>query len=77
VDAVYGVTWSGAEPPSKSFEFRVYAPFLYHPVSHLFFGLGPEIGYSIASSSPSDGAAGAPRSTTYGILATVGGWVGP
>jgi hypothetical protein len=76
-DAVYAVQWGGGQPSSRFLTFGIYAPFLYHPVSHLFLGLGPEIAHTIASFSPSDGAAGAPQSTTYGILATVGGWVGP
>jgi hypothetical protein len=52
----------------------LFAPLLYHPVSHFFFGLGPIVSTDL-SSSPTNGQPGdGPKFTTYGVAFTIGGW---
>jgi hypothetical protein len=52
----------------------LFAPLLYHPVSHFFFGLGPILSTDV-SSSPTNGLPGdGPKVTTYGLAFTIGGW---
>ena len=45
-------------------------PFLYHPIEHFFFGLGPSFTTELSSSSSS-------KSTSIGISSVAGGYFGP
>jgi hypothetical protein len=53
----------------------LFAPF--HPAPHFFLGLGPSVS-TVLSASESQGnqSRDAPKLTTYGIMFTLGGWVG-
>jgi hypothetical protein len=61
----------------NSTSIGAFVPFLAHPVKHFFLGLGPEIQTELSNSvslgnSPSvDGV----KTTTYGIMFVVGGWL--
>jgi hypothetical protein len=50
-------------PATNSTAFRVFAPFLFHIVPHLFVGLGPSFGLDLGGGGNS-----------YGIDSVVGGW---
>jgi len=55
----------------------LFAPFLYHPAPHFFLGLGPSVSTALsASQSQGNQSQDAPKLTTYGIMFTLGGWVG-
>jgi hypothetical protein len=72
--AVYGVyeaVWDGgASAPTLS--LGAYAPVLFHPAPHLFFGLGPYVTTTLAAI----GARGTPGDeNVYGLSLTLGGWL--
>jgi hypothetical protein len=68
----YGETWLGGTS-SQGLSVGGYAPVLYHPVAHFFFGLGPNVSYSTSVGSVAPGAS----TTQYGLSLTVGGWLKP
>jgi hypothetical protein len=61
VDAAYS---SGNHTSSSEGNLVISAPFLYHPVPHLFLGIGPFFGYQF------DG-----NNTQYGLDFVIGGWL--
>ncbi len=73
-------TPAGALPPGNgnAFTLSFDAPLLYHPVSHLFLGLGPRVSTDLSSSySPNSGASFTmPKTTSFGLVFTLGGWFG-
>jgi hypothetical protein len=69
-------TASGVTAPNAGnvLTLLLFAPFVYHPVSHFFLGLGPTLSTDV-SSSPTNGVSGnSPKATTYGLAFTIGGW---
>ena len=63
---------------TSAFDVQVYAPFLLHPVKHFFFGIGPFLQTDLTASQSSRGRE-RPRTPTkttqYGLLFDVGGWM--
>lgn len=62
----------------------IYAPFLVRPAPHFFLGLGPIFTTELTNSESDDGAStpsgltastNAPKTTTFGLAFTVGGWL--
>ena len=53
--------------------FSLYAPLLWHPVTHLFLGAGPFLETDLVSRIEGESA---PRTTDIGLSSTVGGYFG-
>ncbi len=72
VHAAYQGIWDGGAS-SPTLELGAYAPVLFHPAAHLFFGLGPYLTTILATI----GAPGSPgQQNVYGLSLTLGGWLG-
>jgi hypothetical protein len=57
------------QPSTNVFSIGVYAPLLWHPTSHFFLGLGPDLSTELTHDPDGN------RLTQYGIQSTVGGWL--
>jgi hypothetical protein len=69
---------NGAAGTSTSaFDVQIFAPFLLHPVKHFFFGLGPFVQTDLTSSYSTGGASAnnPPKTTEYGLMFDLGGWM--
>jgi hypothetical protein len=51
---------------NTNLEFRVFSPVLYHPVPHVFAGIGPELDVALT---------GDVKATVFGLAFTLGGWL--
>jgi hypothetical protein len=71
VYGAYEAVWDGgASAPTIS--LGAYAPVLFHPVPHFFFGLGPYVATTLATV----GATRTPGNLNlYGLSLTLGGWL--
>jgi hypothetical protein len=58
------------EISSDGVAIGVFAPFLFHPVPHFFVGAGPNAQAVVATSGPD-------KPAVYGLMFTLGGWIGP
>jgi hypothetical protein len=71
----FSTTSASGNNSSNAWTIFLYAPFLYHPVSHFFLGLGPVLSTDVASNASQNGTSGpGPKVTTYGLQFTIGGW---
>jgi len=68
----YGESWFEGTT-GQGLSVGGYAPVLYHPVAHLFFGFGPNVSYSTSVGSTPQGNS----QTQYGIALSFGGWLKP
>jgi hypothetical protein len=77
VYASTGAAWESDGSRAQSWGAGGYVPVLYHPAPHFFLGLGPS-GATVYIPAVGNGQQVTPALTltTYGLLATVGGWVG-
>jgi hypothetical protein len=66
-----GYSTTGGDNSYNSLTVSLFAPFLYHPVSHFFMGLGPVIATDLSANGANGPAA---KTTTYGLQFTIGGW---
>jgi hypothetical protein len=68
---------SGAS--GSTFDVQVYAPVLLHLAPHFFAGLGPGIQTDLTASASSGGKSSpdVPKTTSYGLYFTIGGWTVP
>jgi hypothetical protein len=55
------------------FQLQVFAPFLWHPASHFFIGVGPAFATDLVSTYGGEDAA---KQTSFGLLSTIGGYWG-
>jgi hypothetical protein len=63
---------------NNAFTVSLFAPFLWHPVSHFFMGIGPYLSTDLAAQQSSGGQTVAgPKTTAYGLQFTIGGWFEP
>jgi hypothetical protein len=75
VSAIYSSTSFSDNTSRNAFTLGIYAPFLYHPVSHFFMGLGPVLATDVSANASAGGVSGSgPKTTTYGLQFTIGGW---
>jgi hypothetical protein len=60
----------------NAFTLSLYAPFLYHPVSHFFMGMGPYLSTDVSANATSASGVSGPggKVTTYGLQFVIGGW---
>jgi hypothetical protein len=73
----FSTTSASGGAGSNAFTLLLYAPFLYHPVSHFFMGIGPVLATDVAANAtPANGGQSGPgpKVTTYGLQFTIGGW---
>jgi len=63
----------------NTFDVQLYAPLLLHLAPHFFVGLGPQIQTDLAVSANSAGQSvkDPPKTTSYGLYFTIGGWTVP
>jgi hypothetical protein len=63
----------------NTFDVQVYAPVLLHLAPHFFAGLGPGIQTDLTASYSAAGvsAPNPPKTTSYGLYFTIGGWTVP
>jgi hypothetical protein len=68
---------SGAS--GNTFDVQAYAPVLLHLAPHFFAGLGPQIQTDISASASVGGVnvPTVPKTTSYGLYFTIGGWTVP
>jgi|SRR5579859_1163767 len=74
--------FSGASTSNNGGSFNsgtlgVYLPFLFHVATHFYLGVGPDLSSQVVTSQSSGNGANAPnppKVTTFGAMATVGGW---
>jgi hypothetical protein len=68
--AIHSATSQGVTRHSSAnyLTLLIYAPFLFHPVSHFFIGLGPVLTVDLVGGNADS------RETTVGLQSTVGGW---
>jgi hypothetical protein len=68
---------SGAS--GNTFDVQVYAPLLLHLAPHFFAGLGPGVQTDLTASASSGGVSvpNPPKTTSYGLYFTIGGWTVP
>lgn len=73
-----GATWGSDGSRAVAWSAGAYVPALYHPAPHVFLGLGPTVvtTYFPAMGNGSQEVTPSVTLTTYGLLATLGGWVG-
>jgi hypothetical protein len=71
------MTTSGAS--GSTFDIQAYAPVLLHLAPHFFAGLGPQIQTDLTASKSVLGvsATTVPKTTSYGLYFTIGGWTVP
>jgi hypothetical protein len=75
VSLAYTTTSNSDNTGDNAFTLGVYAPFLYHPVSHFFMGLGPFLSTDLSANGSANGQSQpANKSTDYGLQFTIGGW---
>ena len=71
----------GGAPGSSgnTFDLVIFAPFLFHPAQHFFVGIGPYFQTDLTSSASAAGVSqtNVPKTTSYGLQFTVGGWFVP
>jgi hypothetical protein len=71
----------GGAPGSSgnTFDLVIFAPFLFHPAQHFFVGIGPYFQTDLTSSASAGGVSqpNVPKTTSYGLQFTVGGWFVP
>lgn len=82
---IYGGTSSSTTPvdgatvsvSGSSFDIQLFAPVLLHPINHFFLGLGPFVQTDLASSQSSGGqsVANPTKTTEYGLMFDMGGWM--
>ena len=59
-----------------SFGLDIFVPVLWHPVPHFFLGIGPNLHADLTSSATAGGVSGdGNKTTTFGIMTTIGGWL--
>jgi hypothetical protein len=63
----------------STFDVQLYAPLLLHLAPHFFVGLGPGIQTDLTASQSSAGVSNPnpPKTTSYGLYFTIGGWTVP
>jgi len=68
---------SGAS--GSTFDVQFYAPLLLHLAPHFFAGLGPGIQTDLTASQSAAGVSNphTPKTTSYGLYFTIGGWTVP
>jgi hypothetical protein len=64
--AGYSVDNSTISQSNNALALNMYVPFMIHPVTHLFLGLGPYLDTDLS---------GDDRVTAFGVKLTVGGWL--
>ena len=57
---------SSGNQSSTNLGLTVFAPLLYHPAPHFYLGIGPALHADLSGDF---------RSTTFGLLFTIGGWI--
>jgi len=63
---------------SNAFTLSIFAPFLWHPVTHFFMGIGPQLSTDLAAQQSANGqSAAGNKVTTYGLQFVIGGWFVP
>lgn len=62
-----------ADASGNRFQLQVFAPFLWHPASHFFIGVGPAFATDLVNSFEGDDQ---PKQTSFGLLSTIGGYWG-
>ncbi|HEY6464046.1 MAG TPA: hypothetical protein VIY73_27945, partial [Polyangiaceae bacterium] len=62
---------------TSAFDIQIFAPFLLHPVKHFFFGIGPFVQTDLTSSYSFAGTSvpNPPKTTEYGLMFDLGGWM--
>lgn len=71
----FSTTSASGNNSQNAFTILAYAPFLYHPVSHFFMGLGPFVGTDLSANASQNGTSGpGTKTTVYGLQFTIGGW---
>jgi hypothetical protein len=61
---------------SNSVSIGAFVPFLVHPAKHFFLGLGPNVETELSNTLSVNGhGADAVKTTRYGLMFVVGGWV--
>lgn len=63
----------GTDGSGNRFQLQVFAPFLWHPASHFFIGLGPAFATDLVSSFEGEDVS---KETSFGLLSTIGGYWG-
>jgi hypothetical protein len=61
----------GGQASTHSLTVGAYAPVLFHPASHFFIGLGPEVQNTVFLDQPATGSASDVR-----LAVSAGGWTG-
>jgi hypothetical protein len=78
---VFTDTSVGGNPggSGNTFDLVIFAPFLIHPAQHFFLGLGPYFQTDLTASESVNGVSqqNVPKTTSYGLQFTVGGWFVP
>ena len=71
------ISTSGAS--GSTFDVQAYAPVLLHLAPHFFAGLGPQIQTDLTASKSAAGVSAptVPKTTSYGLYFTIGGWTVP
>jgi hypothetical protein len=74
----FTTTSSTGDVGNNAFGVSIFAPFLWHPVSHFFMGIGPYLSTDLAAQSSANGqSTSGSKVTTYGLQFTIGGWFEP
>jgi hypothetical protein len=71
VRAAWGEGWGSGISSAQTLALGADVPVLFHPVPHLFVGIGPTAGTALPIRGPDTGSP-----TQYGLTATLGGWLG-
>jgi hypothetical protein len=66
-----GYATTGGDVSSNALTLSLFAPILYHPVSHFFMGIGPIIATDLSANGPKPNVG---KETTYGLQFVIGGW---
>jgi hypothetical protein len=59
---------NGRSNSSAAVTIGAFAPFLFHPVTYFFLGLGPNVSTDLSRDNGG-------KVTSYGIMSTIGGWI--
>jgi hypothetical protein len=61
----------------NAFDLQVFAPLLLHPINHFFLGIGPFVQTDLTASSSTNGMSNTnpSKTTSYGALFDMGGWM--
>ncbi|MGH7293345.1 MAG: hypothetical protein ACRELB_00355 [Polyangiaceae bacterium] len=61
----------------SAFDVQVFAPLLLHPINHFFLGIGPFVQTDLTSSASNAGVSvqNPPKTTEYGLMFDLGGWM--